>query len=593
MSDTVVKPEDTVKTVDTLAAESAGPVAEETVVTEAPKTEESAEKKEEEAPKEEKAEPKAITHGTLSKTHGGLLSFFKIKRFFYFQDEFVPEDNLKTYLHKDNSSKSTAAHATTTGKGLWFYSKDEAHKVPHGVIKLADVTEVTESGSNKFVLKLSSGDLHFEAPAAERDSWVFTLKSKIAEAKASDAEITESETYKTNLEKFSKPASKVEEAKDKEVEETKSAEELKPEGVPETAVTSDEEAGPSDSKAEVKRSSSKKKRISGFIFGKKDKAEEKKEEKKDEEVKENKPVDATEAPAAPAPGATEPVAVDTEPVTEVKTEEEAKPAEGTKSSEETRPEPAPKKSNRYSFFSRLGKRDESTEEKKDKEVEPVKETPAETEADAKPAETLAETPAHAEKTPSSPKDLLSFFGKREKSPAPKAAIVPEETLEAKSEVKADAPTEPVVDAPKDDAAPAEETPAETATSPKEVSSPKEKRISNFFNFGKDKKSEEKKTEDVKSDSEDTEPVAPKSGFLGGLKRKVSKAGRSSDKSETKEVATPAPVVEEETPVPETTAEPVKTEEAKPEEKAPEAAPAIGDVVPEAVTVGAKPVQAAA
>jgi hypothetical protein len=188
---------------------------------------------------------------------------------------------------------------------------------------------------------------------------------------------------------------------------------------------------------------------------------------------------------------------------------------------------------------------------------------------------------------------LSFFVKRDKSPAPKAAIVPEETTEAKSEVKANASTE----AAAEDVA--EETPAEVPTSPKEVSPPKEKRISNFFNFGKDKKAEEKKTEEVKSDSEDADAVpkpstspVPKS-FLGGLKRKVSKAGKSSDKSETKEVATPAPVVEEEIPASETTAEPVKTEEAKPEDKISEAAPAIGDVVPEAVTVGAKPVQAAA
>jgi hypothetical protein len=297
---------------------------------------------------------------------------------------------------------------------------------------------------------------------------------------------------------------------------------------------------------------------------------------------------------------TEPVA--TEPVTEVKTEEEeVKPVEETKPTEETKPEPAPKKSNRHSFFARFGKRDEPTEEKKDKEVEPAKDTPAtEAETDSKPAETAAETPAPAEKAPSSPRaDLLSFL-KRDKSPAPKAAIVPEETTEAKPEVKANASTEA---AAKDVVAPAEETPAEVPTSSKEVSSPREKRISNFFNFGKDKKAEEKKTEEVKSDSEDadaapkpsTSPV-PKS-FLEGLKRKVSKAGKSSDKSETKEVATPAPVeeetpapVEEETPAPETTAEPVKTEEVKPEEKT---APAIGDVVPEAVTVGAKPVQAAA
>lgn len=130
--------------------------------------------------------------------------FLRNTRFFYFHDEAITEENLKTYLHKDSASKSIAAHALHTGKGLWFHCKDETHKVPHGIIKLADVTEVTESGSNKFVLKLASGDpLHFEAPAAERDSWVHTLKSKIAEAKAAADDITESDGYKAALEKLS------------------------------------------------------------------------------------------------------------------------------------------------------------------------------------------------------------------------------------------------------------------------------------------------------------------------------------------------------------------------------------------------------
>lgn len=69
---------------------------------------------------------------------------------------------------------------------------------------MADVTEVTESGSNKFVLKSTSGDLHFEAPPIERNNWVFTLKSKIVEAKAAEEEITASEGYKAVLEKLSK-----------------------------------------------------------------------------------------------------------------------------------------------------------------------------------------------------------------------------------------------------------------------------------------------------------------------------------------------------------------------------------------------------
>lgn len=203
--------------------------------------------------------------------------------------------------------------------------------------------------------------------------------------------------------------------------------------------------------------------------------------------------------------------------------------------------------------------------------------------------------------------------------------MPEETAEASPEVKDNAPaTEPstaaggatpatdaaaAADAPKDAAAPAAEeiTPAETSTAAaatttttppattapaKETAvSPREKRKS-VFNFGKGGKSEKAKPdpEDAEAPKPSTSPVSK--GLFGNLKRAVSKAGRSSEKAEHKEVAAPAPVAEEGTAAP-ATAEPIKASDAKPEDKAPEAAPAIGDVVPEAVTVGAQPVQAAA
>jgi hypothetical protein len=132
-------------------------------------------------------------------------SFFKQKRFFYFQDDAITEEKLKLYLSKESASKSNAAYATQTGKGLWFYTKDESRKdLPHGIIKLADVTEIVESGTKQFVLKLPTGDLQFEASPTERDNWVFTLKAKIEEAKASAESVTESDAYRTVLEKLSK-----------------------------------------------------------------------------------------------------------------------------------------------------------------------------------------------------------------------------------------------------------------------------------------------------------------------------------------------------------------------------------------------------
>jgi hypothetical protein len=85
-----------------------------------------------------------------------------------------------------------------------LYSKAENHKdAPTGIIKLADVSDVTPSGATKFALKLGSGELHFEAPPTERDNWVFTIKAKIAEAKTASEAITESDGYKVALEKLS------------------------------------------------------------------------------------------------------------------------------------------------------------------------------------------------------------------------------------------------------------------------------------------------------------------------------------------------------------------------------------------------------
>lgn len=76
-------------------------------------------------------------------------SFFKQKRFFYFQDEPISEDKLKTYLHKDAASRSTAAYASQTGKGLLLYSKAETQKdSPHGIIKLVSIISVLRPSSH-------------------------------------------------------------------------------------------------------------------------------------------------------------------------------------------------------------------------------------------------------------------------------------------------------------------------------------------------------------------------------------------------------------------------------------------------------------
>jgi hypothetical protein len=223
--------------------------------------------------KEENPEPKEITEGTLSKAHGGLLALFKQKRFFYFQDESLPEDKLWTYLHKGTASTSTAAYASQTGKGLLLYSKTEGQKVPHGIIKLADVTDVVASGNSKFILKLASTDLHLESTASERDSWVFTINHKIAEAKAIADEITNSEGYKASLGKLTKPIvagpakaqEKALESKESEAGDT----DPKPERTDIASGSGDVEEEPADAekKTAPRRSLSKKKQEIFYFLG--------------------------------------------------------------------------------------------------------------------------------------------------------------------------------------------------------------------------------------------------------------------------------------------------------------------------------------
>ncbi|TGZ76285.1 hypothetical protein EX30DRAFT_258449 [Ascodesmis nigricans] len=607
------------------------PAVEETTAT-AAAAEEETKPAEEPKKEEEKPEPKEITHGTLAKTHRGVLSFFKQKRYFYFQEDAVSDEKLKHhYLHKESASKPTAAHASQTGKGLWFYSKHESHKdAPHGIVKLADVTEVVPVGVNRFVLKLSGGELQFEAPPADRDNWVYTLNQKVEEAKAADKDIVESEGYKEALERFVKPVAakpaekapetKIEEAapaaEENKEEETKAEEPAAaPVATPEAAVTSDDEAGPAK---KAKRGSVFEKFGGKFKSHKAaEKEPEAKEEAKEEEAK---PAETTETAAAAPVDVEAPVAAETAEASDA-----VKPVEEKAEEEKPAAAASPKEKRKSSFFSFGKKKEEAAvtptaEEKKDEVKPEVKEEPAAAEEPAapaaeevKPVETATEadatkateTPAdEAEEkkeekaAPASPKShsksfFSGFLAKREKSPGPKAAIEP--TAEAKAEtsaaeVKDEAPATTSETVPEN----AVESPAAVEETSEATTSPKEKRKS-FFAFKKPSKSE-----DVKSDSEEGEPKEKpaKTNYVQGLIRKVSQRAQSG-KAPEKEVATPAPVAEEAEPsaapqIEEPVAAPAKEEEEVAVPAAAEEKPAqsIGDVVPEAVNVG-KPAQVSA
>ncbi|KAF8418022.1 Pleckstrin homology domain-containing protein [Tirmania nivea] len=560
------------------AVEEPGPVA--TTTEAAPEVKE--EVKEE--AKAEAAKVEAITEGWLEFKPHGLLHFTSTRRFFYLQDEPVDIDNLQTYLKKEKKEKpeaahSTAAYASQTGKGLLFFAKTDAQKAhPIGIIKLADVVDVTSSGTNKFALKLTNDVWNFGShTTADRDSWVHTIKAKAAEAKENFEAITSSEGYKATLEKFSKKSvaakekdekeeeeekeEKREEKKDEEKEEKKEKKDKKKEKKKEEGAKSDdssdssssEDEGSSDKKGKKKRSNSVKgKRASFFgMLGHKDKKHEKVEEKKEEETK-------TEEPKSE---------IVVEPSTEapvVATTEEEKPVEGIKSVEETAKaveypaaaeEVATKGNKRHSFFGFFDKKKEA--EKREVEavkerdavsdtppvIAPIGEEPKEVMAEeAKPVDAATSAPVveAGTKTPTSPPkeslfDKFALFKSKEK--APEAEVKREEVADTRPEETEEG-----------------EVVKESEEKVTEASSPKDaKRRSSFFPLGK----KDKKPSDVKSDTEE-EPSTSKSNPTSPLPKKLSlfrknsKSAKDAPKMESEEVP-PVPevapaVVEPQAPV---------------------------------------------
>ncbi|KAF8474690.1 Pleckstrin homology domain-containing protein [Kalaharituber pfeilii] len=550
--------------------------------------------------KEEPAEIKTISEGWLEfKPHGILHnnSFIPTKKFFYLQDEPITVENLSNYIKKEKPEVAhpTAAYASQTGKGLLFYTKSETQKAnPIGIIKLADVVDVTASGNNKFALKLQNDVWNFEAAApADRDSWVDTIKGKVTEAKEGVETITSSEGYKSTLDKFSKKAvsgktaetakekegerkddeeekkeeekeekeekkeEKKEDKKKEEKKEEKKKEEKKEDKKKEkekakksddssdSSSSSEDEGGDKKGKKVKRSNSAKKSKRTSFFAGiiphkeKKSEKEEKKEEKIEEKPEEGpKAEEPTEGAAeasteAPAP-ATE------EPTEEIKSAEEpAKPAEPAATEEVT----ASKGSNkRHSFFGLFDKKKESDKASEHAKKEVVSDAPPviapigeETAEETKPVETSPAPPVDTgAKCPSSPPKesfLDKLFKPKEKGPA---ATVP--AHEAKKEEEA---TETVSEPKPADT----EAVKDTEEKAPEASSKDAKRRSSFFAS----LSKKDKKPDVKSDTEE-EPSSSKSNPTSpipkklSLFRKNSKSAKDAPKDEKKEEVPPVPVI---------------------------------------------------
>jgi len=576
--------------------------------------------------KEEKAEVKAaepIYSGALGYKAPGLKNAFRYsKKYFWFGEEAVPASNLREYLRgeKPETAHSVAAWSSQTGKGLLYFVKHADQKEhPAGVLNLAYATDLTKDGVNAFHFKISGSKHAFETQtAAERDGWFIAVEKAVAEAKEAKEGIESSAGYKEQKETIGKPApltaatasastpKKSTDATPKLAETEGAATEEPVVAAPARAGSSSSSSSDEDKKAKKAKSKSrsvsrgKRASIFGGLLGKKDKAEEKKAEHKEEsEVTKTEPEVKKDEAAVVAPVAetsTAPVITSDIPKVgeELKTEtavpavaapvEESKIEETPVKSTEDKPKPTKRSSIFGSVFAKLSS---PTQEKKEHDILPVAAAPAkETETtpeaskpleeaqvaapvvtepatepaalktdEAKPTETKP-----AVSTPSKEKEHFSFgklFGSKDRAKSPAATD------------KVAEPTKVDAVAPKieDTTSPVVSEPATTAVAPAEV------------------KAEPAAVEEKK---EETTPVKKeKSSFFGSLQRSLSKATNKSKDTpkEKKETVQPATVAEEST---ETKADaPVVADKEAPVVAAP-AEKSIGDVVPEAVTVGEAP-----
>lgn len=591
-----------------------------------------AEEKKEEEKKEEKKEEKPVEpiySGALGYKAPGLKNIFRFsKKYFWFGEEAaVPTSSLSQYLRGEKAEVAhpTAAWSSITGKGLLFFVKHADQKeTPAGVLNLADATELSKDGVLAFHFKLN-GDKHtFEASsAAERNGWFIAVEKAIEEAKAAKEGIVSSEAYKEEVKKLAKPTTlapaaapsapkKSTEVTPKPAEGEASAAAVPTEEVEAPARTGSASSSSDNEDKKKKASKSKSRSVSrgkrasifGTFLGKKDKAEEKVEEKKEEKAEE----EAKKEEPAVAEASTEPATA--APVTEEtpKPVEETKPEEAltaTPAVEEKKAEEKPKPTKRASIFGNFVEKLKSpTHEKKEPELATpakesevsaeapkIEETPKVEDAPLAPVMAVVDGTSEAPKTeeakpatattPAKEKQHFSFGkflgGAKEKVKSPTTEKTPEapKTEEAPKVEETAAPVEaakpeetaaPVATEPATEAA-KEETPATEGAA---TTTPPAKKRGSLFGLGGSVKKEK--------DGEE------KSQGLKGLFRNASKAGKS--KKEKEPANTPAKVEETAEPVEEKTeAAPVAESKETPAVAAPTEQATIGDVVPDAVTVG--------
>ncbi|KAL8929856.1 MAG: hypothetical protein Q9208_001000 [Pyrenodesmia sp. 3 TL-2023] len=522
-------------------------------------------------------ESQPISEGVLAYKQPGLVkSLMYSKKFFWFGDEPVEHKYLSEYLRSEKSDHITrpnAAHAAQTGQGLLFFAKRAEDKPqPQGIINLADIMDVAKAGPHDFTFKYHNHKHAFQAASAtERDGWLVALETRHAEAKTSREGIVGSEGYKSSFEKFAKPSAvgtttsgSRSLSRHKKPTEPNTADSTTPVSAAVGGDSSSDEAKATNAKS--RSQSRKRSSMFGALLGKKEQHDDKKELKKEE--KEEKKEEKAEDKAIKS---------------EVKKEEKAEKQAEKEEREEHKllakddkkvpkndgvVDPAPLDA--AAIASRV-LADPVIPVEGDKAEEPLAATTetggglATTPAPTTTSETPASTTARETTAPKANKRnsiFGSFFGKKEPSstttptvnkPANESApVVPAKDVEP-------ATTSSTI--PQDEAAVAEtaapivettapSTTAETVPAPTSTTSPvspdnsKANRRSSFFsNLGTKK---EKRTGGV-SDAEGTDGEGKKSGGIGGLLRKASRAQGS--RSANKTTPTTDGATETEAPAP--------------------------------------------
>ncbi|EXJ68254.1 uncharacterized protein A1O5_08869 [Cladophialophora psammophila CBS 110553] len=566
----------------------------------------------EEAKKEEPAsETTPASEGVLGyKEPTFFKKFIFSKHYFWFQEEPSTAESLTNFMksEKVDAKHSDAAWARETGKGLLFYSKRVEDKAtPAGIINLSDASSVTKEGF-QFSFKSGAHVHRFEASSSkERDSWIAAVEKAIEEAKSLKEDITERESYKKNVEEYSKPAFapaaaavKTSRSKSKEPKKSVDASTAAAAAAADAAATSSD--ADETTKPAAERSQSRKRgSIFGTLLSKKEEHAEKKEEKPEVPEKKEEAKETPEAAEAAASGAV--------PATS---------AASDKKEEKEEASPTEKKGKRGSVFGSLFRNRVAspTTEKSERDamtssdVPPVSETAPKLEEpiENKPIDTAAVTaPVDTATTPAAEETAAAGESSAAHKAEKKGGLISfikktEAKLEGKKETKEEAKEDRAAEAIAKDSvaaastestepaatteAAAETTPAATEERPARDN---KRRTSLFFNK---KQQETAEAEDTVAEPKREKSPLPGGKFIGQLVRRASKAIKSEgskEKTPAEPAAAAAPASSTEAAAPETPAAAPEAAETKPAE--PVAEPVQS--TPEAVATAVPEVKATA